>query len=495
MASYAIQAENLNISFNGTQVLYNVSFSLKKGEIHAVVGTNGAGKSTLMKIINGVYKKNSGTIKVFDKVEEYNTPEEARKAGIAMVFQDLSIIPTLTVSENIFLQTYPYRKGILIDDRKSREKAAELLDFLTMKSEINPRKIVGELSLGYQQIVEIAKALSNNPKVLILDEPTASLSNSEIERLFDVMTTLKQKGIAVIYITHYLQDIFKICDSVTLLRDGRKIFTKSIDKLNLQTLINEMVGSEVGSISFNREKGLRVSTPLMELKNVSTHHIRNVSIKLYPGEIVGIAGILGSGRSELMNAIFGIDRILEGKIYMQGKFISIKSTTDAINQGITLVPENRREQGLIVDFSVSDNISMPILKRLKKYIFIDEQKSRNIVSHYIELLNIKIQGLRQIVRYLSGGNQQRVVIAKCLASEPRILLLDDPTFGVDVYAKQEIMKIIKNYVLQGNAILFISSEFKEIAEFCDSIYIMKRGKIANLVTSQASEDDLLYMVQ
>ena len=242
MASYAIQAENLNISFNGTQVLYNVSFSLKKGEIHAVVGTNGAGKSTLMKIINGVYKKNSGTIKVFDKVEEYNTPEEARKAGIAMVFQDLSIIPTLTVSENIFLQTYPYRKGILIDDRKSREKAAELLDFLTMKSEINPRKIVGELSLGYQQIVEIAKALSNNPKVLILDEPTASLSNSEIERLFDVMTTLKQKGIAVIYITHYLQDIFKICDSVTLLRDGRKIFTKSIDKLNLQTLIKEMVG-------------------------------------------------------------------------------------------------------------------------------------------------------------------------------------------------------------------------------------------------------------
>jgi ribose transport system ATP-binding protein len=495
MDEYAIRAEKINIGFNGLQILYDVDFSVKKGEIHALVGTNGAGKSTLVKIINGVYKRDSGTVYIDGIPVNYENPKGAREAGIAMVFQDLSLIPTMTVAENIFLNSNPYRKGLLIDDKKNAQKTKELLELIGVDTEIQTRDIIENLSIGKQQIVEIAKALSGNPRILILDEPTASLSNTEIERLFKVIDTLRQNGISIIYITHYLQDIFKICDSLTLLRDGRTIFRHETNKISINELINAMAGAETKSLSWNRRQGLRKGKPILELKNLSTKKIDSVSLSVYPGEITGIAGLLGSGRTELFKAIFGIDKITGGELFIDGVKAVITSPLHAINRGIALIPENRREQGLILDFAVSENIVLSIFDRLRNFLLINDKKTLELTNNYINILNIKTQGARQFVRFLSGGNQQKVVVAKSLAGNSRILLLDDPTFGVDVHAKQEIMKIIRDYAEQGNAVLFVSSEFNEIANFCDSIYVIKKGRITDFVTERLNEDELLYKVQ
>lgn len=495
MSVFSIDASGINISFDGVQILHDVDFCIKPGEVHALVGTNGAGKSTLMKILSGVYRPDSGKISLFGNDAVYSNPEEARQLGIAMVFQDLSLIPGLTVAENIFLQTHPYKKWFLIDDRKNSKKAEELLAHIGVETEIRPGDRVENLSVGKQQIIEIAKALSHNPRVLILDEPTASLSSRDIEKLFDVIRNLSDQGISIIYITHYLQDIFKICNSLTLLRDGRVLFRKETHDIDLPSLVDAMTGEETQNISWNRQKAKRSGQPLLEVRDLTTSRIKDVSLEVYPGEIVGIAGLLGSGRSELLQALFGIDKHQNGRIFIDGQGVDISSSSKAIYQGITLVPENRREQGLVLDFPVSDNMVLSIINRLKKFFVIDKEKIGKIVSHYIKSLNVKTQGAKQIVRYLSGGNQQKIVVAKCLASDSRIMLLDDPTFGVDVHAKHEIMKIINDYASRGNGVIFISSEFNEIANFCDSIYIMKKGCITEFFPESVSEDDLLYQVQ
>ena len=495
MNQYAIEAKGIEIGFNGVQILHDVDFSVHKGEVHALVGPNGAGKSTLVKILNGVYIKDAGTISLYGKPCEYESPEEALQAGIAMVFQDLSLVPTMTVAQNIFLKSIPFRLGPFIDDKASAKYALQLLERIGLNAEIRPSDMVGDLSIGQQQLVEIAKALSNDPKILILDEPTASLSSSEIERLFTVINTLKQKGITIIYITHYLQDIFKICDGVTMIRDGKVLFSKSTKEISLEQLVRAMTNDQGGKVSWVHAQGLRESKPLLEAFNIATRSIKSVSLSIYPGEIVGIAGLLGSGRTELLRALFGIDPLLKGEIRLDGEPITLHSTSDAIAHGIALVPENRREQGLVLDYSVSDNLVMPIVHRIKRLLFIDEQKKESISKQYIKQLGVKTQGPDQVVRYLSGGNQQKIVVAKCLASDSRVLLLDDPTFGVDLQAKREIMKIIHAYAAKGNAVLMVSSEFNELAEYCDSIYVMKRGKLSECISGSMTEDNLLYMVQ
>ncbi len=495
MTKYSIEASQINLSFNAVPILKNVNFKVKKGEVHALVGTNGAGKSSLMKVINGIYTKDSGHIALFGKQVNYQSPEDARQKGISMVFQDLSLIPSLTVAENIFLQTHPHRKGLLIDDAKSHKKVKELLKLIGVSTQIHPWQLVKNLSIGEQQTIEIAKALSHNPKILILDEPTASLSIKEIENLFRVIEVLKAQDISIIYITHYLQDIFKICDSLTFLKDGQVEFRKTTDEIDLPILVNAMSGGEDMQRSWNRKNINRQQAPLLDVQNITTKHINDVSLKLYPGEIVGIAGLLGSGRSELLRALSGIDTIQSGEILINKKSISIKSSTDAIENGIALVPENRREQGLVLDFPIAENMILSILNRLQKNFLVNISQKNNIVNHYIRLLKVKTLGPHQKVRFLSGGNQQKIVIARCLASHSQILLLDDPTFGIDIHAKTEIMKIIKDYASQGNAVIFVSSEFKEIAGFCDSVYIMKKGSITEYLQEYVSEDELLYKVQ
>ena len=495
MGEFAIEVSKTNISFNGVQVLFDVDFYVKAGEVHALAGTNGAGKTTLVKIINGVYKQDSGTISIRGKPVNYVNPEGARESGIGMVFQDLSLIPTMTVAENVFLRTNPYRTGFLIDDRKNAQKTMELLQLIGVDTEIRPRDIVGDLSIGKQQIVEIAKALAGNPGILIFDEPTASLSNTEIERLFAVIEVLKSKGISVIYITHYLRDIFKICDSLTLIRDGRIVLRRDTDKIDIAELVSLMTESESKPASWDRKRRLRQGTPILEIKNLSSKGIDNVSLSVYPGEIVGIVGLLGSGRTEFFRALFGIDKLSGGDILIDGEKIMIGSPADAISNGISLIPENRRVQGLILDFPVRENMVLSIFNRLARYFMINDKKTTEVADRYIKALDIKTSGPMQIVNYLSGGNQQKVVVAKSLAGNSRVLLLDDPTFGVDIHAKHEIMKIIHDYARQGNGVIMVSSEFNEIANFCDCIYIMKRGRITDFVPERTSEDELLLKAQ
>ena len=448
-----------------------------------------------MKILNGVYPKESGEIKLFGTTVDFSSPEMSRQAGISMVFQDLSLIPTLTVAENIFLRSVPYRRGLLIDDTRCNERVQQMLRTVGVGAQILPTDKVEDISSGQKQIVEIIKALSNDPKILILDEPTASLTHAEIKILFLVIQRLQEEGISIIYITHYLRDVFSICDRVTVLRDGATVLKSKTSDITMSRLVAAMVGTATQEISWTHREKRPAVTPLMEVVRLETAHVHDVSLQIQRGEIVGIAGLLGSGRSELMNALFGVDPILAGKIRIDGVDQPINSTADAIKAGISLVPENRREQGLILDFSVSDNIVMPVINRLKKMMLVDEEKVSDLVTRSVESLDIKTRGPRQIVRFLSGGNQQKIVVAKCLAGDAQVLLLDDPTFGVDIHAKQEIMKIIRDYVDRGNGAVFISSEFKEIAAFCDTIYIMKRGGITDCITTPVSEDDLLHSVQ
>ncbi|MBC7333088.1 MAG: sugar ABC transporter ATP-binding protein [Actinobacteria bacterium] len=488
-------------SFSGIRVLHEVDFTLLKGEVHAIVGQNGAGKSTLMKILNGVFTKDSGVIWIDGREVSYDTPIGARRNGINMIFQEFSLVPTLTVYQNVFLTKEPRMGKMLLKDSYCEKKTAEILSEIGIDVEINPKSLVGELSVGSQQLVEIAKALSSESKILIMDEPTASLTHTEIDSLFDVIKRLKQKGISIIYISHYLRDIFEICDRITVLRDGRRIFTKKLEDTNLEEVISAMVGkpvtqqSHVGKGVINRE-----ATPILEVDNLKVGNlIEGISFKLWPGEILGIAGLLGSGRSEIVNAIFGTIKREKGELKVKGERINIRSSRDSIRAGINIVPEDRRKQGLILDFSVKENLILPIVNRLAKLLLVDDKKAEKLVSYYMDKLKIKAEGVWQVVRFLSGGNQQKVVVAKSMASESKILLMDDPTFGIDVQSKQEIMSIVAEFARSGGGVIFISSELDELAKYCHRILVLKRGVITEVVDCEGgraiSEEALLKMIQ
>ncbi len=496
MKDFAIEARDVRIGFDGVPVLDGVDFTLATGEIHALVGANGAGKSTLMKILNGLYRMDSGTLKVFGKPSSFATPEEARAGGVAMVYQDLSLVATLSVSENIFLARNPFRKGPLLDDGKARERAAELLASIGVDKSIHPDAKVGDISIGQQQLVEIAKALATEPRILILDEPTASLSNTEIDILFSVMKRLKDRGISIVYITHYLRDIFRVCDRVTVLRDGKAVLTAATAQTSLDRLVTAMVGGNSGSGSaWKRTQRDETGKPLFVVEGLQTDAVEDASLCVYPGEVVGIAGLLGSGRTELLRALFGCDRIRSGRIEVEGRKVSIRSPADAQNAGIALVPEDRRRQGLILDFSIEHNVVLPVLKKVRGRFLLDNAKSVGMADHFIKYLGVKTTDRNQHVRYLSGGNQQKVVVAKCLSGDAKILLLDDPTFGVDLHAKHEIMKIVREFAAAGGGVVFVSSEFNEIADFCDVVYIMKKGRITDMVKESLTEDRLMQIVQ
>ncbi|NLJ49943.1 MAG: sugar ABC transporter ATP-binding protein [Candidatus Atribacteria bacterium] len=500
MSIPVLECRGINKSFNGVNVLDNVDFVLEKGEIHALVGQNGAGKSTLMKIINGVYSRDSGEILVEGKEQVYKSAQEARKAGISMVFQDFSLVPTLSVTQNIFLARELSGHGPLLDDRKMEEITQQLLDSIGIDISIHPQELVGNLSVGSKQLVEIAKALSTDSKILIFDEPTASLSQAEISSLFTVIQNLKKKGISIIYISHYLKDIFKLCDSVTVLRDGKNVLSQKISETSLEAVIDSMVGKKVGSQeSWEKRRHETSEVPILSVKNLSTDSIRQVSFDLWPGEVLGLAGLLGSGRTEILKALFGLDPIRQGEIFIQGEKVLIRSVPDALRLGLGLVPEDRRNQGLIMDFSINENILLPLLKKLTQLVLIDDQKGQEISREYVSNFKVKCDGIYQFVRYLSGGNQQKVVVAKNVANQPKILLLDDPTFGVDIQSKWEIMHIVKEFANQGNGVLFISSEFGEIASFCDRILLIKNGEVTETLNNtgeqELDEESLLKMVQ
>ncbi|GAB2566257.1 sugar ABC transporter ATP-binding protein [Gracilibacillus alcaliphilus] len=496
MSELVLEMCNISKSFNSVNVLNNVGFQLKKGEIHALMGGNGAGKSTLMKILTGVYSADSGEILIEGKKAEINNYNEAIDHKISMIFQEFSLVPTLTVAQNIFLNREDKTKLGLINDKECIKKTAKLLQELGV--DISPVSIVQDLGVGFWQMTEIAKSLSQEAKILIMDEPTSSLTEKETDVLFDFMERLKNKGISIIYISHRMEEIFKICDRITVLRDGENIITEDCENTDLDTVISHIVGGEVASFEWKERDYSLEAPPLLQVKNLNvSNQLENIEFYIQPGEVLGVAGLMGSGRTELVRALFGIDHKDSGDIYINGEKKLINNQQDAIKANMALLPEDRRVQGLVLQHSVKDNMVLPIIDRVKKGLLVNEKIANNISNEYVDRLNIKTDNIYKQISLLSGGNQQKVVLAKWLATEPDILLLDEPTIGVDIGAKTEIIEIIRLMANSGKAILVISSELNELLAVSDKIMVMHKGKISKTINRKdiASEEEIQYAIQ
>jgi len=477
----AVRMRGVCKSFGGVRALQGVDFRVARGEIHALLGENGAGKSTILKILNGVYSPDEGVIEVAGTRLIEHSPEASRRAGISMIFQEMSLVPTLTVAQNIFL-TRELRGGIgLIDDRMAERQTRAL--FAELGVDVDPRLRVSDLSAGQQQLTEIVKATSRKAQVLILDEPTTALSGTEVGRLFSFLVRLKAEGVAIVYVSHRMDEIFKIADTATILRDGRHVVTASIASFTLSSMIEQIVGRRAGGFHEHADSDAGVGAPLVELIGVSgVRRPRKVNLVLHRGEVVGVAGLLGSGRSALARVLCGIDRLVEGEIRVDGKPVRITKPAHAIAAGIALVPEDRRRQGFVAEHSVSTNIALPVLARLSAYSWVKAPSVRRLADAQIERLRIKTASRDSAVRTLSGGNAQKLVIAKWLAAEPDVIILDEPTAGIDIGSKGEIVALIRELAAQGKAVLILSSELAELLAASDRIVVMSNGELVQTIT-------------
>lgn len=474
MADYIVKMEHIFKSFPGVKALDDVSFYLKSGEVMALLGENGAGKSTLVKILSGVYTCDSGDISIFDKKVGDMTPHKAQALGVAIIHQELNMCSHLTVAENIFLGREKCRGGILSDNEMNGE-ARELLNRL--KIEIDPQTVIGDLSVSKQQMVEIAKALSTNARVLIMDEPTSALTSKEIEELFVIIRDLKKNGCGIIYISHRLEELQYIVDRVSIMRDGKFITGVDFKDITMPEIIANMVGREI------KEKFPRVKTKrgkkVFEVKKINAGKmVRDISFELYEGEIVGIAGLMGAGRTETTRAIFGVDKKDSGEIFINGKRVFINCPMDAIKAGLVLVPEDRKKDGLCTGLSIKENIALPNLDILCNYWgVLNKKKEAEMIDKAISSLDIKLSNSGNDAASLSGGNQQKVVMAKWLARNSKVVIFDEPTRGIDVAAKVEIYNIMNELKQQGIGVLFVSSEMPEIMGISDRILVMCDGRI------------------
>lgn len=486
---YILEMRNISKEFPGVKALNKVNLNIKPGEIHVLVGENGAGKSTLMKILTGVYSKDEGEIILKGKKIDIKSPKEAQIAGISIIYQELNLVPQLSIAENIFLGREPLKKNGLIDWEDMYRKTNELLKRLDLNLE--PRIKVKKLGIAQQQMVEIAKALSFKSDIIIMDEPTSALTEKEIEQLFKVMKQLKSSGVAIIYISHRLEEIKKIGDRLTVLRDGTYIGTYAVDSVDIDKIIQLMVGRRLEE-KFPKEFAA-ISNNVLEVKNLNRKNVlKNISFVLKKGEVLGLAGLMGAGRTELARAIFGVDPIDGGEIYINGIKVNIKSPSEAIKNGIGLLPEDRKMQGLVQALSVTHNVTLPSLNNFIKKIFLNKKKENDITYAYVEKVNIKTPSTSKKVRFLSGGNQQKVVLAKWLCANVDILIFDEPTRGIDVGAKVEIYKLINNLVKEGKSVLLISSELPEILGMCDRILVMHEGEITGeFLRQDATQEKIL----
>ncbi len=489
MSDYIVELDNVCKSFPGVKALDNVSFRLKSGEILALLGENGAGKSTLMKILSGVYTKDSGTMKIFGNTIDTMDPVKAQEMGIAIIHQELNMCDHLTIAQNIFLGREMTRKCILSDEDMNRE-AKRILSRLNM--DIDPETLVGDLSVSKQQMVEIAKALSTNAKILIMDEPTSALTAKEIEDLFAIIKRLKSEGHGIVYISHRLEELEHIVDRVMILRDGQYIVSMDYRDTNLKEIISYMVGREITEKFPRIDK--EVGKKILEVKDLNAgDHVKDVSFSIHEGEIVGIAGLMGAGRTETTRALFGADPKDGGSIFIDGQEVRINRPIDSINAGIVLVPEDRKKDGLCTKLSIRDNIALPNLDILgSKLGIINRKKERDMTKNTIENLHIRLASVEGNAEGLSGGNQQKVVVGKWLARNSRVVIFDEPTRGIDVAAKVEIYNLMNELKDQGIGVLFVSSEMPEILGMSDRILVMADGRITKeLDIKEATQDIIL----
>jgi ABC-type sugar transport system ATPase subunit len=484
---YILTLSKVNKAFPGVKALTDVDFELKKGEVHALVGENGAGKSTLMKIISGAYKKDSGIIKFDGKEVEITSPKASERLGISIIYQELNLINRMSVAENIYLGR-PAKKLGMIQWRKIISDAKALFESFDVKMDVT--RMVRELSIAQQQIVEIFKAVSINAKVVIMDEPTSSLTETETEMLFRIINALKEKGISVIFITHRLDEVFAISDRVTVLRDGCYIGTKDITDITKGEMIKMMIGRELKK-QFP-ERNVELGEEYLRVEGLSDgYKVKDVSFSVKRGEVLGFAGLVGAGRTDTMRLIFGADKKTKGKIFIEGKEVKIKSPIQSIAKGIGFVTENRKEEGLFLPLSVSNNIVAVAIEKIKSFRILNFMKEKHLSEKYVGDLRIQTPSVNQKAVFLSGGNQQKVVVSKWLLKDSDIMILDEPTRGIDVGAKREIYQIINDLAAQGKAIIVVSSEMEEIMGISDRIIVMHEGRISGEVTKENFSQQLI----
>jgi ribose transport system ATP-binding protein len=491
-----LQMDGIRKSFPGVRALHNVAFDLRHGEVHALVGENGAGKSTLIKILAGAQERDAGEIRVEGQVAQLRTPQAAIAAGISVIYQEFNLVPHLSVAENIYLGREP-RHAFIIDFGTMRRGARALLDRL--RAGFSETALVSELSVAEQQMVEIAKALSVESKVLVMDEPSATLTDHELASLFEQIRRLKSEGVSIIYISHRLEEVFEIADRVTVLRDGEVVGTAPVAELDTQEIIRMMVGRELerqdSGFRDQEAKGRQAVGELLRVEGLSRgEKVKGVSFTLHRGEILGIAGLVGAGRTELVRTIFGADQATAGAIYLEGRPVKPRSPAHAISLGIGLVPEDRKLQGLVLGLPVCNNVTLANLGAVSSAGMISGRSERQVAEGYVEQLDIATPGVQQISRNLSGGNQQKVVLAKWLFARSKVLIFDEPTRGIDVGAKQEIYGIMRGVAEAGAGVIMISSELPEILRMSDRILVMHDGEVAGVLDAhEATQERIMTL--
>ncbi|MCA1065220.1 sugar ABC transporter ATP-binding protein [Rossellomorea aquimaris] len=482
-----VEMKNIHKSFFHVEVLKGVDFDLAKGEIHALMGENGAGKSTMMKILTGIHKSNEGEIYYKGKPVEYQSPKQAEKDGIAVIHQELNIIPYLTVAENMFLGKELKRSPFgILKTKEMKEKTRDYLNRLGIH--LDPARLAGDLSVGQQQMIEIARAIAADTEVLIMDEPTAALTDREIEALFTVMDGLRKEGVSIIYISHRMEEIFKMCDRITVLRDGQSIGTKVTTETSFEEIVKMMVGRELGERF--PERTSVIGDDRFKVESLSHDGVfKDVSFTVRKGEILGVAGLMGAGRTEIMETIFGVRKKTGGRLVLDGEELHIRKPHQAIDAGIGFITEDRKDEGLVLHLTVRENLALTNLKTLSKSGVVQEKKEKEWTEEMIRKLRIKTSGPEQEVKSLSGGNQQKVVFGKWLGTQPKLLILDEPTRGVDVGAKKEIYSIMNELTEKGFSIIMVSSELPEVLGMSDRIMVIHEGKVTAILDKGEADQE------
>ncbi|MDD3339828.1 MAG: sugar ABC transporter ATP-binding protein [Lachnospiraceae bacterium] len=474
-----LKLNHISKLYPGVTALDDLSLEFREGEVHAIVGENGAGKSTMIKTISGAIEPTQGTIEIEGETFTKLTPHLSRQKGIAVIYQEFTLVPVLSAAENIFMGEF-IMNGMVLNRKEMERRSAELFERLNVK--IDPTAKVADLTTGFQQIVEIAKAISKDAKLLIMDEPSAPLTISEVEAMYQIVDRLKEDGVTIIYISHRMDEIFRLSDRVSVIRDGKYITTVNTDETNKQELIKLMVGREL-SETYPRRKNPATET-IMSVSKLTGNGVKDISFDLQKGEILGMGGLVGAGRTELAQLIFGSEKIVSGEIIYKGQPLNMKQCPQAIKAGISMIPEDRKRHGVILDMTIKDNVTMPSLQRISRHRIINRNREKSVTEEYQRSLQIKTPSIEQKVKNLSGGNQQKVVLAKWLAMDPDVIIFDEPTRGIDVGAKQEIYQIMNDLADQGKAIIMISSDMEELLGMSDRIVVLCKGRMAGVLNRE-----------
>jgi L-arabinose transport system ATP-binding protein len=485
---------NVSKAFPGVQALKDVSFRVDGGRVCALLGENGAGKSTLLKILSGDLQPDEGHLSLNGEAQRFASPYQSIKASISVIYQERQLVNSLNVMENVFLEDLPGNKLGFINKSELRRRTQEIIDIFGLP--IRPTDIVGRLSVAHQQMVEIMKSYRRDSKIIAFDEPTACLTDTEVTILFRLIKQLKEKGKIILYVSHRMAEIFQVTDEIVVLKDGRLVKTFKTSETNEKELVKAMVGRDIGDTYANLKRNDKIGDVLLEVNNLETDDVHDVSFQLRRGEVLGFAGLVGAGRTEVMRALFGADPIISGEIKIDGKPVHFKSPRDAIDHGIALCPEDRKEQGLVLGRSIRDNVSMPVLAKVKKGLFLDEKTEDELADEAVKRYSIKTPTIEKLVMELSGGNQQKVILGRWTSDKvtTRILILDEPTKGIDVGTKAEVYQMVCDFAKQGIGVIFISSELTEVLNVSDNIIVMHNGRITGKVTRQeATEERVLEL--